>query len=187
MHRDPLPPEPARWICAATYRVPGHLEDAIGLLEGIFGPCDRASIPFPFEYTRYYEPEMGAGLWKVLAGFAGPCDPGYLASAKRSAIAIEDGLRDPVAGGRRVNLDPGLLGPSKLTLASTKEAAHRIYLGEGIYGEVTLLYERGTYRPLPWTYPDYREERVSGFLVGIRGDILGRRADVACRPDAKRG
>ena len=40
--------------------------------------------------------------------------------------------------GRQVNIDPGCLDASKVVLATTKDASHRIYLSSGIYGEATL-------------------------------------------------
>jgi hypothetical protein len=45
--------------------------------------------------------------------------------------------------------------PDKLVLATTKSAAHRIYLGKDIYADLSLLYGHGSYRPFLWTYPDY--------------------------------
>ena len=40
-------------------------------------------------------------------------------------------------------------------LASTKNAAQRIYLHSGIYGETTLHYYDGAFQACPHTYPDY--------------------------------
>ncbi|RMF85348.1 MAG: DUF4416 family protein, partial [Nitrospinota bacterium] len=44
----------------------------------------------------------------------------------------------------------------KVVLATTKDRQHRIYLGKGIYAEVTLRYVAKHYRCWEWTYPDYR-------------------------------
>ena len=73
---------------------------------------------------------------------------------------------------RRFNIDPGFLSLNQFVLTSRKEAAHRIYLASEIFAEVTLIYSRGKYRPLDWTYPDFRLDRVSGFLRKIRGRYL---------------
>jgi len=51
-----------------------------------------------------------------------------------------------------------------VVLATTKGYSHRIYLGEGIFADLTLLYENGTYRPLQWTYPDYGGDELIGLL-----------------------
>ncbi len=74
---------------------------------------------------------------------------------------------------RRVNLDPGYLIASKLVLATTKDFAHRIYLGQGIYGEVTLNYRRGQgWQPHPWTYADYRSPLALEFFALVRKEVL---------------
>ena len=57
---------------------------------------------------------------------------------------------------RKINIDPGYLNAGKLILATTKDWQHRIYLGEGIYGEVTLRFKGGTFSVWEWTYPDYQ-------------------------------
>jgi hypothetical protein len=77
---------------------------------------------------------------------------------------------------RRVNLDPGLLSLYNLVLASTKSFAHRIYLRDGIYAEVTLLYQAGKFSPLAWTYPDYQTDVCQEFLLRCRKELL---ADIA--------
>jgi len=53
-------------------------------------------------------------------------------------------------------------------LATTKNYAHRIYLGGGIYAEVTLRYQGGTFRPWPWTYPDYASPPLIAIFNHIR-------------------
>jgi len=69
---------------------------------------------------------------------------------------------------RKINLDPGILSLANLVLASTKDFSHRIYLRDGIFSEITLLYEKKMFKPLPWTYPDYTEPKVIDFLKGVR-------------------
>ncbi|MFN4132318.1 MAG: DUF4416 family protein, partial [Caldimicrobium sp.] len=63
-------------------------------------------------------------------------------------------------GKRRVNLDPGYLSLSKVVLSTFKDYSHRLYLGRSVYGEVTLIFREGSFQPLPWTYPDYKNEKV---------------------------
>ncbi len=67
-------------------------------------------------------------------------------------------------GKRQVNLDPGILSEERLILATGKNYTHRIYLRNGIYGDLTLIYGKGSYRTLPWTYPDYSDPRLIHFL-----------------------
>ena len=71
-----------------------------------------------------------------------------------------------VEGRRRVNVDPGILSAERLVLATGKNYIHRIYLGSGVYGDLTLIYSKGSYRPLPWTYPDYQvPETIAMFNI----------------------
>ena len=77
-----------------------------------------------------------------------------------------------------MNLDPGYVTVSKLVLASAKDFAHRIYLADGIYSEVTLTYVHGVWRSHPYTFPDYASGRYDGFLTAARESLrrrLGRR------------
>ena len=57
---------------------------------------------------------------------------------------------------------------SKIILASCKDFSHRIYLGDGVYGEITLQYTKGGFQILPWTFPDYRKEEYHVFFDNLR-------------------
>jgi hypothetical protein len=103
---------------------------------------------------------MGVGIHRKFIFFERLVDPAILPSAKLLANRIE--ARFSVASGtavrRRINLDPGYVTEAKVVLASTKDFSHRVYLGQGIYAEVTLHYaNRGkTFLALEHTYPDFR-------------------------------
>jgi len=57
-------------------------------------------------------------------------------------------------------------------LATTKDYSHRIYVRDGIYEEVTLVYRRGSgFEPWPWTYPDYRSETAKRFFLAVRESL----------------
>jgi hypothetical protein len=160
------PVRPVALVCAVMYREGKDCERALARLTGCFGPIAATHEPYPFTQTDYYEKEMGAPLYKRLVAFERLVQPDELASDKLITNFIEADLS---TGGRRaVNLDPGYLDAARLVLASTKDHAHRILLERGIYGEITLLYRDGSFQPLPWTYPDYREEGTLTFLRGVR-------------------
>jgi len=131
-----------------------------------FGPIDFDSGPLEFTYTHYYDAEMGTPITRLFFAFARLLDPSLLSEIKQATNVIETELTEN--GGRKANLDPGFMSLSRLVLASTKEGSHRIPLRLGIYGEVTLLFERGRFRPLPWTYPDFRSEEYARILGRIR-------------------
>jgi hypothetical protein len=99
-------------------------------------------------------------------GFERPRPRGYLARAKHTAVWIEQRLSE--AGRRTVNIDPGYVDPAQVVLATAKNYSHRIYIGKGYYAEVTLIYSGGDFRPLDWTYPDYRGETALTFFRELR-------------------
>jgi hypothetical protein len=130
------------------------------------GPTDYLSPLLPFDFTHYYEAEMGPRLHRAFLSLASLADPALLASFKVATNKIE-GLF-AAAGMRRVNLDPGMLSQSRFVLASTKDSSHRVPIGQGIFAEITLVYEHGRFRPVEWTYPDYASEPYRDVLGCIR-------------------
>lgn len=169
----PGQPQPVKLIVGLLAAGEAVLAEALGRLDKDFGPVEETSPGFPFDQTAYYEPEMGPGLIRAWAGFREPVDPGRLAGLKLAANALEQDLARP-DGRRRVNLDPGLLSLGSLVLATGKPAQHRIYLAQGIWAEVTLLYCRGVFEPFSWTYPDYRDDRLHRFLHRCRRAYLAQ-------------
>jgi len=173
------PAQPAALICAMTYRQGSDGALALDRLTACFGATVLAQNPFPFTHTDYYAKEMGVPLFKRLLAFERLFIPDELAPNKLITNFIESDLS--VGGRRRVNLDPGYLDAARVVLASTKDHAHRIFLGKGVYGEVTLLYRKGAFQPLPWTYPDYREAGTLAFLEAARVWYLRKMARAAGR------
>jgi hypothetical protein len=135
-------------------------------LRSRFGPLDYTSVDLPFTYTHYYDEEMGTPITRFFISFKRLVDPVRLALIKVETNQLESRFSE--AGRRKVNLDPGLLNLSRFVLASSKDGSHRIPLCDGVFAEVTLVYEKGGYRPLEWTYPDYRSEVTLQILGDIR-------------------
>jgi hypothetical protein len=75
-------------------------------------------------------------------------------------------------GRRRVNIDPGYMLRERFVLASGKNFSHRIYIGEGIYADLTLIYQKGSFKKLPWTYPDYSDNGMLKFLEKVRNKYI---------------
>jgi hypothetical protein len=146
---------------------PGAKRETLhALLEERWGPVDFTSPTLPFTFTSYYDEEMGTPIERFFLSFQRLVDPSGLPGIKRSTNGMEDHFR--VQGRRKVNLDPGLLSLPRFVLATTKENAHRIPLQEGIFAELTLLFGKEGFGPLPWTYPDYRTEAYLSILNGMR-------------------
>ena len=135
-----------------------------------YGPIVLTSPDFTFHHTKYYDATMGTGLIKRFLVFKSIVSAGCLPDVKRFTIALEKELADsgryPEA--RPINLDPGLIQLGKFLLASTKDQAHRIYLADDIFAEVTLRFQAGAFEVWPWTYADYCEDAVREFLNQAR-------------------
>lgn len=157
---------PERLVVAVLASRPERLAPARAALEERFGPVEWAGDPVPWGFTAYYDREMGPGIVRLFWSFERLVDPAGLAAVKLATNGIEDGFREH--GDRKLNLDPGLLSLSRFVLATTKDGSHRIPLVDGIYAEVTLVFERGEFRPLPWTYPDYRDPGQLAVLAAAR-------------------
>lgn len=170
----PSPSDPARLVVGAFTAEKELFSETVSALTGLFGPIDAASPWFSFHHTSYYKDEMGGPLFRRLVSFKKLVDQGELVDIKLATNRLESSWLAP-SGGRRINLDPGYLTPERFVLATGKNYIHRIYLLKGIYADLTLVYRQGGYEPLLWTYPDYAEEGVRGFLLQLRRGLLAAR------------
>ena len=161
-----IPPR-VKPFCAILLASGVTLADVEGGLQQQFGAIDMRSALFPFTQTPYYDREMGAGLSRVYVTFDGLINIADLIVMKHTTNRLEAEWA-AASGGRRVNLDPGYLDLAKVVLASTKDHAHRLYLGAGIYAEITLRYWRKQFQPWEWTYPDYRLPLTQAFFERLR-------------------
>jgi hypothetical protein len=164
-------PAPVLLLVAASSRYSEALEWSRDQLTSEYGPQALASDPFDFTETDYYTATMGSDLKKQFFTFQQLIDPAALADIKRQTNEweAEYAALGRHAEPRPLNLDPGYITSAKLVLASTKDHAHRIYLRDGIFAEVTLAYRGGRWRPLDWTYPDYQREDYQSFFTRCRG------------------
>jgi len=163
---SPRVPPPAKLVMSVLGNADKRIQEAGDRLEKEFGPADFISDVLPFDWTDYYASEMGAPLVRRFLGFDRLVELDRLPEIKRSTNDLEQALS--VSGRRTVNIDPGLLTQGSLVLATGKDRGHRIYLGKGIFADLTLLYQSKSYRPLPWTYPDYACEEVVTYMNRIR-------------------
>lgn len=144
-------------------------EKALPFLEEKFGEIDSESPVIDFsKYTSFYDREMGSGIKRKLVSFKELADPMSLADAKLATNGIESVFADASTGCRRINIDPGYIALSKLVLASVKERPHRIYIGKGIFAEITLQYRGKSFRPWEWSYEDYASDEYVSYLNRVR-------------------
>lgn len=147
--------------------------DALSLLSRKYGKPLHILQPKHFRHTDYYASEMGSDLIKGFIAFEPPFDQSRLLDRKLETRGLEWalGYHDNDGFHRQVNIDPGYISLYHVALATSKNFSHRVYLGEGIYGEVTLLYRTTGWELLPWTYPDYKILEVQTFLSRCRESL----------------
>jgi hypothetical protein len=144
-----------------------HLTEKLAVeLSSLFGAIDIISAWMSFDYTTYYENEMGAPLYRRVFAFDKLIRQNDLVTIKLATNRIEKKYSQ--SGKRRVNMDPGYMLHERFVLASGKNFSHRIYLDEGIYADLTLTYSNGSFHKLPWTYPDYADRPMQTVLERIR-------------------
>jgi hypothetical protein len=166
----PQDPKPAKLFVSVIAGSQGHIAKVLSKLAGSYGILDFVSPLLAFDYTDYYSAEMGQPLLRRFASFDALIPQENLAQIKVQTNLLE--TEQSSGGNRRVNIDPGYLLAERLVLASGKNYAHRIYLSEGIYADLTLIYRDRDYRPLPWTYPDYAEPKLRLWLRALRQKYL---------------
>ena len=162
----PHPPLPAKLVVGLILARRDLLTLLAAELEAAFGRLDGVSAWMPFDYTTYYAREMGPELFRRVLAFRTMIAQEQLPDIKLATNAIEQAYA--VDGRRRVNIDPGYLSLERLVLATGKNYSHRIYLKQGIFADLTLIYQRGGFQALPWTYPDYADPPLRRFLLAVR-------------------
>lgn len=167
---EPQQPQPAKLIAGLLFSDFGVQHHVLTTLANRFGPWDFLTEPQPFTYTTYYDREMGTGLFRQTGSFLNLVPPETLPDIKLFTNHIEQQLS--LNHKRQVNIDPGLLSKERLVLATGKNYTHRIYLRNGIYADLTLIYQKSAYRPLEWTYPDYQESNLLHFLGMLRQKLM---------------
>ena len=173
----PTPPQPVKLLIALLAAEPPMLASAATQLQQDYGAVDLESDVFPWNTTEYYRAEMGNNLLRRFLTFEPLISPEELVRIKLETNAHELTLSSAAtpSAPRRVNLDPGYIDATKLVLASTKDQAHRLYLSQGIYAEVTLLYHHKAFHPFLYTYEDYRWPETHAFLRQARKRYLEQR------------
>ncbi len=167
-------PKPVKFIVGILAISEEILVEAGELIAQQLGAVESLSEVWPFSSTKYYAKEMSERLLRQFVSLAQLAEPTDIVKLKLACNSAElaDAHRRGRGLRRAINLDPGYITPAKLVLASTKDYSHRVYLGRGIYAEVTLQYEHGSWRSFPWSFPDYTEPRYHGFFSEVRWRLL---------------
>lgn len=166
-------PEKAILFFAFLYTFEEIFSNARELLNKSFGTHLIDTGPKQWPYYEYYAKEMGTNLIRRFLLFDRLIDPKEIVDIKLQTNSIETRVFT-IDNKRQINIDPGYITLAKIVLASTKNYSHRIYLRNGIYGEVTLFFKKGLYVGHEFTYPDYKEQDTAKFLIDSR-EILKKK------------
>lgn len=179
-------PEPVKLVIGIIFNQDHLFVQVKEELTRKYGELDLESLKFRFTYTDYYREEMGEILWKKFLSFKSLISPAELVPIKIFTNKLEEKFFVAGTAKRRVNIDPGYLSLAKLVLATGKDFAHRIYLNQGIYAEVTLRYSRHEgFKPWEWTYPDYKSKHYLELLEIIRSIYRNQIEQLKSNPENK--
>ncbi|MGD2125249.1 MAG: DUF4416 family protein [Desulfobacteraceae bacterium] len=154
----PSEAEDVKLICSLFSRHEALIDRVIAELEEMFGPTDWTSPKLFFDRTRYYQREMGWPLHRRFLAFRRLIRPEHIVEIKLRTDHLENQyLKD---GKRDINIDPGYISLERVILATGKNYTHRIYLSNGIYADLTLIFQKGSFRALEWTYRDYADPEI---------------------------
>jgi hypothetical protein len=159
-------PVPVQFFASIIFRDSCLLSDVESRLTERVAPISERTSVMPFTQSDYYCPEMGRGLSRYFVLFSHLAGREELRETKLQTNDIESSFSSD--GRRSVNIDPGYIALEHVVLATTKGFSHRIYLGKGIYADLTLIFENGTYCGFRWTYPDYSSPEFILLLNGWR-------------------
>ena len=163
---QPQKAKPAKMVIGLLVNDKALLPKVAQNLKQAFGEIDMVSAWMDFDYTEYYATEMGTPLHRRMLTFASLIQQQELSTVKLATNDLEKSYSSDDQ--RCVNIDPGYLLYERFVLATGKNYSHRIYIGQCIYADLTLIYQQGNYHSLPWTYPDYADAKMISFLRQVR-------------------
>lgn len=165
----PEKPEKVKFFAGLFYSDKNVLGKAIALMKKKYGDIDFTSEEIDFDFTDYYEPEMGKSLKKVFISFKKLIDREKVVEAKIFTNKIEDKFSGKGEKNcRTINIDPGYITLHNVLLPSAKERPHKVYIGKGLFGDIVLMYYNGKFEDSKHTFPDYRTEKVKAIMAQIR-------------------
>lgn len=159
-------PEDANLVISLFTGRKALFTEALKSIEKRFGPLEFLSEALDFSGTDYYRDEFGTGLKRKIVSFEGLISMTGLAEIKLFTNGLEGGFTKD--GKRLINIDPGYLTLERFVLASCKNFPQRIYLGGGVFADLTLIYSDNDWRTLEWTYPDYGDRGMKALLKEVR-------------------
>ena len=135
-------------------------------LADFLGQADYVSDWYEFNQTNFYAAEMGGDLKRCFISFEKLLEPELLYKAKILCNKVEDQFRKDKK--RQINLDPGYIDHYKIVLASGKYGGHKIAMVKGCWADFIMMYSKGTWKPMPWCFPDFASGIYDKDLLEIR-------------------
>lgn len=166
---DPQSFIPVKLICGIMTSQEHTIFRAEERLVRIYGISDSQSPLFSFDFTDYYEKQMGKNLKRKFLSFKKLIESERLSKIKQETNRLEEEIQEEFQALHRVvNLDPGYLTPASLIMATAKDFSHRIPLQNGIYAHLEFLFGKDEVRTLDWTYPDFKCKDYQEYFLDVR-------------------
>jgi hypothetical protein len=163
-----LEPSPVKLVSSLFTKERELIQKVLRRLEKRFGKIDFLSERIEFKHTDYYRDEFGEGVFRKIVSFERLIKPDIMPSVKLFTNNLE-GRHTAKDGKRMINIDPGYVALEKVVLMSCKNFSHRLYLGDGVFADLTIMYKKDEgYIPLKWTFPDYAEKNIRNIMLQIR-------------------
>jgi hypothetical protein len=161
-----ITPPPVKLIAALMVNDRIVVQNIMEILQQQWGPVDLDSDWFDFDHSDYYENEFGQNLKKKYISFENLLTIDSVPDYKIWSNSVEDQYASNA--NRSVNIDPGYIADAKLILATTKNLAHRIYIGKNMYADQQLIFRNHTFWPMPWTFADMKQDASIQFFNRVR-------------------
>jgi hypothetical protein len=174
-----LEPPPVKLFTGLIYGPSSPLEECVRSLREGIGETEFSSPEMPFDYTVYYEGEMGPGLKRVIITFKELIKREEIVDIKIFTNKLEKVFS--YENKRTINIDPGYIAQEHIILATGKGYSHRPYLGRGVYADLTLQYIKDDFKRLEWTYPDYGSAAMTELFRKLRHDYVSQLKEVTKR------
>ncbi|MEA3296806.1 MAG: DUF4416 family protein [candidate division Zixibacteria bacterium] len=163
-------PLPGRLIVSVIYSSIDALSDSLSMLERRFGKVQYETSEIASSEAERYREEMGEGLVRRFFSFEEPVKRSVLCEIKMTCRKIEPCFADNAGGVlfRTINIDPGIMTPDNIVMASIHETRHKVYIGNSIFAEIVLIYANGRFVRLPWTSPDFCYDQAIDLFERVR-------------------
>jgi hypothetical protein len=119
-------PKQVKLFCGIIFSNEEIKRESFEKVEDKLGKIDLISDMISFNFSKYYNPEMGENLKRFWISFEKLVSAADLAEIKVFTNSIENSFA--IDNKRKINIDPGYITPANVVLATTKDYSHRIYL-----------------------------------------------------------